>query len=126
MLLNSRKETVVQTKAFIALKDYLKKEAYNKKEIRINSNIIKVIHANVPQQPNHYDCGVYLIQYIETFFKDTEKYLDYILVVLIIMKGAKDQQEDWFRESAIGYKRQEIKKLIETLAQKIDRNLSSK
>ena len=52
----------------------------------------------------------------KTFFKDTEKYLDYILVGLIIMKGAKDQQEDWFRESVIGDKRQVIKNLIETLA----------
>ena len=116
MLLNSRKSKIVQATAFLALQNYLKEEAYNRKKISINPYIIQANHANVPQQPNNYDCGVYVIQYIETFFQDTKKYLHYILVVFIIMKGQKDQEEDWFGESVIRNKRRVIKHLIEEIA----------
>lgn len=117
MLLNSRKSKIVQATAFLALQNYLKEEAYNRKKISINPYNIQANHANVPQQPNDYDCGVYVIQYIETFFQDTKKYLHYILVVFIIMKGQKDQEEDWFGKSVIWNKRRVIKHLIEKIAE---------
>ena len=67
--------------AMKALKEYLKLEAKTRKNVDIDTKFIKGVHAKSPLQPNHCDCGVYVLQYIETFFQDPEKYLNYILVV---------------------------------------------
>jgi hypothetical protein len=71
--------------AIKALKEYLKLEAKHRKNVDIDVKAIKGIHAKSPLQPNHCDCGVYVLQYIETFFQDTEKYLDYILVLFLFI-----------------------------------------
>ena len=34
----------------------------------------------VPLQPNSYDCGIYLLHFVETFMNDPIKYADTILV----------------------------------------------
>ena len=61
------------------IKEYLKKEALEKKKIETLS-APKGTHAKVPLQPNHCDCGVYLLKYFATFMSDPEKYLRLVFV----------------------------------------------
>lgn len=37
-------------------------------------------YAKVPEQPNFCDCGVYLLQYAETFMQNPNLYIQLILV----------------------------------------------
>ncbi|KAI8905196.1 hypothetical protein EDD86DRAFT_249396 [Gorgonomyces haynaldii] len=47
------------------IKDYLVMEAKEKKNIYLNKSKCRVIYANTPTQPNHYDCGVYVLKFVE-------------------------------------------------------------
>ncbi|KAK9767121.1 hypothetical protein K7432_003313 [Basidiobolus ranarum] len=102
--LNSRHENV-----FEVLNTYLYHEAKEKKNIKIREKA-KGIYAKVPCQTNHCDCGVYLLQYVETFLSDSKKYLNF----------AVDQMEDttaWFTRQDIGGKREQIRNLIYKLSE---------
>ena len=35
----------------------------------------------VPRQPNHCDCGIFLLQYVETFLMNPDKYLPSLIIV---------------------------------------------
>ena len=62
----------------------------------------------VQQQPNFSDCGIYLLQYVESFFKDPIK--DYTLPIRTLSQ--------WFTKSEVENKRDYIAKLIRELAAK--------
>jgi hypothetical protein len=64
------------------LKEFLRMEALNRKGIQVSTQNIKGIHAKAPIQPNHCDCGVYVLNFVETFFKDADRFTNYILVML--------------------------------------------
>lgn len=42
-----------------------------------NVNTIELIEAAVPQQPNYFDCGLYILQYIEKFFAQSSLKIDF-------------------------------------------------
>jgi len=60
----------------------------------------------VQQQPNFSDCGIYLLQYVESFFKDP--IADYSLPITSI--------KEWFEKDEVEGKRNRIAKLIRDLA----------
>ncbi|XP_067645133.1 uncharacterized protein velo isoform X2 [Eurosta solidaginis] len=61
--------------------------------------------AKVPQQNNFTDCGLYLLQYVEHFFKDPIK--DYRLPI--------KQLSNWFDTITVTRKREEISHLLQQL-----------
>jgi Ulp1 family protease len=40
-----------------------------------------IMHIKVPQQPNGYDCGIYVVHFAKTFFSDAETYTKHIQVI---------------------------------------------
>ncbi|QSL64918.1 hypothetical protein MERGE_002222 [Pneumocystis wakefieldiae] len=61
------------------LRDYLYEEAKDKRGLELNKSDIAGIHANVPQQSNYCDCGVFLLHYVEQFLNDPDRVLPLIL-----------------------------------------------
>ncbi|CAH1953623.1 unnamed protein product [Acanthoscelides obtectus] len=70
-----------------------------------NRDIIKGANPKVPQQNNFTDCGLYVLQYVEQFFKDPIK--DYHMPI--------KQIQNWFEEITVTKKREDIAILIRTL-----------
>jgi len=62
----------------------------------------------VQQQPNFSDCGIYLLQYVESFFRDPIR--DYSLPITSI--------KEWFKKEEVEGKRNHIAGLIRDLAAK--------
>jgi len=62
----------------------------------------------VQQQPNFSDCGIYLLQYVESFFRDP--IVDYSLPITSI--------KEWFKKDEVEGKRDHIASLIRDLASK--------
>ncbi|GAA5927358.1 hypothetical protein JCM3775_002525 [Rhodotorula graminis] len=59
------------------VRDYLVREAASKRGLTETSpDEVKVLKVDVPQQPNSCDCGLYLLHFVETFFKNPQLYLD--------------------------------------------------
>lgn len=63
----------------------------------------------VPQQPNHYDCGIYTLHFAERFLKDSTQ-------LHLITK-------DWFPETEISSKRNKIRDIIYSLEKMEKQNL---
>ena len=63
-------------------------------------------YPKVQQQPNSTDCGVYLLQYVESFFKDP--YAEYCLSVASV--------DNWFAKRDVEGKRNQIAMLIKELS----------
>ena len=80
----------------------------------------------VPLQTNYFDCGIYLLQYVENFFSVSSKFffkefannsLTKLVVNCILKKPIEDYSipinlENWFPTSLIKQKRQSIKKIL--------------
>jgi sentrin-specific protease 7 len=66
----------------------------------------------VPIQNNYTDCGLFLLQYVEQFFKDPIK--DFRIPIKSLNK--------WFHQDVVTRKREEIAKLIEDLIRKTTSN----
>eukprot|EP00092_Neocalanus_flemingeri_P016495 GFUD01017849.1.p1 GENE.GFUD01017849.1~~GFUD01017849.1.p1 ORF type:complete len:1547 (+),score=557.86 GFUD01017849.1:282-4922(+) len=66
----------------------------------------------VQQQPNFSDCGIYLLQYVESFFRDPIG--DYSLPIRSIM--ADRSIMEWFTKEEVELKRHNIAELIRKLA----------
>ncbi|KAL0266315.1 UNVERIFIED_CONTAM: hypothetical protein PYX00_008899 [Menopon gallinae] len=89
------------------LRDYLKIE-YKKKMGRdreFSKDTIKGAVPKVPQQNNFTDCGLYVLQYVESFFQDP----------LHDFKLPLKYLQDWFPEEVVSGKRQELACLIRSL-----------
>ncbi|KAI8906996.1 hypothetical protein DFJ77DRAFT_185818 [Powellomyces hirtus] len=121
------------------LKGYLAAEAEAKLQVTIDQKEIQGIHAKVPVQPNHCDCGIYLLYYVEVFLKDPRKYLNIIFVSLacaprsVIFYGPASNttlitmwmhspkqnrlnaDQDWFALQDVQTKRSEGKQLMNRL-----------
>lgn len=99
-LLNKKKRRVMAT-----LKQYLQCEwdsKYSKIEgKREFSESLLGSTVEVPSQTNFFDCGIYLLQYVEHFFKKPIK--DYNLPINL---------ENWFPTSLINRQRNSIKEII--------------
>nr|CAI5847324.1 unnamed protein product [Callosobruchus analis] len=89
------------------LRDYLTCEYKAKmgNDRTYNKDIIKGANPKVPQQNNFTDCGLYVLQYVEQFFKDPIK--DYHMPI--------KQIQNWFEEITVTKKREDIALLIRTL-----------
>ncbi|KAK3074831.1 hypothetical protein LTR53_002426 [Teratosphaeriaceae sp. CCFEE 6253] len=62
------------------LKDYITAEADDKRAMGVAPTELQGITAKgIPAQTNFYDCGIYLISYIEQFSKDPRKFVEKVL-----------------------------------------------
>lgn len=64
-----------------------------------------------PKQPNSYDCGLYLLKYVETFTKESDFILD--------RRANEKNVSHWFDKKLIKRMRKELKDLILELARQI-------
>ncbi|XP_052089832.1 sentrin-specific protease 6-like isoform X2 [Mytilus californianus] len=94
-----------------SLKDYLQVE-WNCKKSQTGSirEKFKGASPKVPQQTNYSDCGVYVLQYVDSFFEDP------IFNFSFPMKSLAN----WFTEERVTRKREEIKELVMTLKERYD------
>lgn len=94
------------------LRDYLTceyKAKYPNEPPRVyNKAVISGNQVKVPQQNNFFDCGVFLLHYVEQFFKDPIK--DYRIPIKHLLS--------WFSHDDVTRKREEIGQIIEKLAHK--------
>ncbi|XP_008206476.1 uncharacterized protein LOC100122748 isoform X2 [Nasonia vitripennis] len=89
------------------LRDYLSCEYLAKmgSEKLFSKDTIKGACPRVPQQSNFTDCGLYVLQYVESFFKTP--ITDYTLPIKTL--------KTWFEEIIVTRKREEIAKLLTNL-----------
>ncbi|XP_071581217.1 uncharacterized protein [Temnothorax nylanderi] len=86
------------------LRDYLSCEHVAKLGVEktFSKDTIKGACPKVPQQSNFTDCGLYVLQYVEHFFKDPIK--DYTLPIKTL--------KTWFEEIVVTRKREELSNLL--------------
>ena len=89
---------------FKMLKDYLEIEYEAKNTIRAGLSRQLFLHAspNVPQQTNSFDCGLYLLKYLEMFI------IDFITV----KEHKKINWEKWFETSVTSNMRKKLNQII--------------
>nr|KAJ3423283.1 hypothetical protein HK105_006660 [Polyrhizophydium stewartii] len=104
--------------AIATLKRYLVHEARNRQGAMIDIADIGGINARVPIQPNTCDCGMYVLENVERFFAEPEKYLRHILASLCLPAPLKQRddpasiRERWYQAADIRRKRKELTKLV--------------
>ncbi|XP_076637053.1 uncharacterized protein LOC143349590 isoform X4 [Colletes latitarsis] len=100
------------------LRDYLSCEYVAKigSEKVFSKDTIKGASLKVPQQSNFTDCGLYVLQYVESFFKNPIK--NYTLPIKTL--------KNWFEEITVTRKREELSKLLIKLVNstKGDKNIT--
>lgn len=86
------------------LREYLAVEWYTKKGKKrtFDRDTMRGFTPRVPQQTNYSDCGIYVLQYVESFFKKPLQKFSSPLPSL----------DDWFTEESIMQKRDELRTLI--------------
>ncbi|KAK6187615.1 hypothetical protein SNE40_005598 [Patella caerulea] len=84
------------------LKEYLQVEWSIKKDTERNFKDFRGSSPKVPQQNNYSDCGIYVLQYVESFFQSP------IMDFTVPMKGL----DYWFHSEVCARKREEIKSLV--------------
>ncbi|KAI5633786.1 sentrin-specific protease 7 [Phthorimaea operculella] len=99
-----------RSRVVATLRDYLTCEylAKLKQNKVFNKDNIKGACPKIPQQNNFTDCGLYLLQYVEHFFKDP--ITDYSFPI--------KQLANWFDEIVVTRKREEISILLKKLMDK--------
>lgn len=105
-----------RSRVVATLRDYLTCEHIAKMGIEktFSKDTIKGASPKVPQQSNFTDCGLYVLQYVESFFKNPIK--DYTLPIKTL--------KHWFEEIVVTRKREEISKLLIKLMS-IQKNVKS-
>ncbi|XP_053566429.1 sentrin-specific protease 6 isoform X2 [Bombina bombina] len=95
------RSTVVKT-----LREYLEVEWEVRKGTKrsFSKDVMKGSNPRVPQQNNFSDCGVYILQYVESFFENPIQSFDLPMNLT-----------DWFPQQRMKTKREEIRNLILTL-----------
>ncbi|KAM4694310.1 sentrin-specific protease 6 [Discoglossus pictus] len=95
------RSTVVKT-----LREYLEVEWEVRKGSKrsFSKDFMKGSNPRVPQQNNFSDCGVYILQYVESFFENPIQSFDLPMNLT-----------DWFPQQRMKTKREEIRNLILTL-----------
>jgi Ulp1 family protease len=68
------------SQAIHSLKKYLYAEAFHRMQKKINISLISEKLLKTPKQKNNYDCGMYLMFYVEFFLKDPIKYSKLLMV----------------------------------------------
>ncbi|KAI8912877.1 hypothetical protein BC831DRAFT_189961 [Entophlyctis helioformis] len=107
--------------AMDTLKKYLVFEAADKHGVEVDTSDIAGTNAKVPSQPNHWDCGIYVLQFVETFFSDPDKYLRLVLGRSASITGgsasSSSSSNEWFPTGVVMKKRGEISGLIDRLSE---------
>ncbi|TPP56909.1 Sentrin-specific protease 7 [Fasciola gigantica] len=91
------------------IRDYLQAEwdtrrAEQDGPLSFNKDTIRGFSPRVPSQSNLVDCGIYLLHYVEMFFKQPVK---------SYTKGYfQHEMASWFSEATVGEKRMEIYNVI--------------
>ncbi|OCT58462.1 hypothetical protein XELAEV_18002134mg [Xenopus laevis] len=95
------RSTVVKT-----LREYLEVEWEVRKGSKrsFSKDLMKGSSPRVPQQNNFSDCGVYILQYVESFFENSIQSFDLPMNLM-----------DWFPQQRMKTKREEIRNIILTL-----------
>uniref|UniRef100_A0A060TBL2 ARAD1B16566p n=1 Tax=Blastobotrys adeninivorans TaxID=409370 RepID=A0A060TBL2_BLAAD len=75
------------------LKDYIVSEAWDKKQLKIDRDLIAGSSPRTPQQPNYCDCGVYVIHYIERFLRQPKLFAG--LMVDRTGQAKKELENGW-------------------------------
>ncbi|XP_029034245.1 uncharacterized protein LOC114871873 isoform X3 [Osmia bicornis bicornis] len=93
-----------RSRVVATLRDYLSCEYVAKmgSEKVFSKDTIKGASLKVPQQSNFTDCGLYVLQYVESFFQNPIK--DYTLPIKTL--------KNWFEEIVVTRKREELSKLL--------------
>ena len=101
-------QTGSRARVAATLREYLKCEYKHKmnEDRDFNKENMKGCCPKVPQQPNFSDCGLFLLQYVESLFKSPIK--DFSLPIKSLKK--------WFPNQEMRNKRHDIAKLIRELA----------
>ncbi|KAL3883143.1 hypothetical protein ACJMK2_029436 [Sinanodonta woodiana] len=94
-----------RTRIVSILKEYLQVEWHVKKKGEYNRERLRGSVPKVPQQNNFSDCGVFVLQYVESFFEDP------IQDFTIPIRGL----QNWFPLKRVDRKRTEIRNLILSL-----------
>lgn len=107
-----------RTNVVKTLREYLQVEWDTRKKTPkrvFDKDFIKGGVPKVPQQNNYSDCGVYVLQYVESFFKNPIK--DFTIPI---------RKQNWFSEEHVNSKRMEIQELIWNLKKEMDEKNASK
>lgn len=101
-------QTGLRSRVVATLREYLQCEykAKVKEDREFNKDNMKGACPKVPQQPNFSDCGLFALQYVESFFKTP------IANYQLPVKGLKK----WFPSEVMRNKRSEIARIIRDLA----------
>ncbi|CAI5772931.1 sentrin-specific protease 7 isoform X1 [Podarcis lilfordi] len=101
LILDSLKASSVQNTVQV-LREYLEAECEAKRTFRVFDKSTMVDFCpRVPKQHNNSDCGVYLLQYVETFFQNP-----------IVNFELPMHLERWFPRQMVRSKREEIRDLV--------------
>ncbi|XP_053162215.1 sentrin-specific protease 7 isoform X2 [Hemicordylus capensis] len=102
LILDSLKASSVQ-KTVQVLREYLEVEWETKRKTcrEFSKSVVVDICPRVPKQNNNSDCGVYLLQYVETFFQNPLVNFELPLHL-----------ERWFPRQVVRSKREDIRNLI--------------
>jgi len=103
---SSKARTHQTLREYLACEWKKKMVTQGKEERAFNKDTMPGGCPKVQQQPNFSDCGIYLLQYVESFFKDPIK--DYTLPIRSL--------GSWFTKDEVEGKRDNIASLIRTLA----------
>ena len=103
-------QTGYRARVVATLREYLQCEYKAKisEERKFTKDNMKGACPKVPQQPNFSDCGLFALQYVESFFKSPLS--DFNLPITNLKK--------WFPSEVMRNKRSEIAKIIRDLAEK--------
>ncbi|TIC65634.1 hypothetical protein E3Q03_02445 [Wallemia mellicola] len=100
------------------LSRYLQMEAQGRKGLPLESfSVPDGKNPKVPKQPNWCDCGVYVIHYIDVFFKDTTKYLG---LLLNSHKTRREHSDPQWEDKAAERAREHLVKSLDEEAVKFD------
>ncbi|CAF3880691.1 unnamed protein product [Rotaria magnacalcarata] len=96
------------------LREFLQLEYDHKKTLPVGSSARKIfnldtiptIEAAVPQQPNYFDCGLYILQYMEKFFAHRSPTINYQLLSTF---------ENWCDKNSMGSSKR--KQIFDTINQ---------
>jgi Ulp1 family protease len=69
---------------YTALATFLRREAEERKDIKVNTDRMLNVTGRVPAQPNFCDCGIYVLHYVESLLKDPDHYL-FLLIVRTLL-----------------------------------------
>ncbi|PWN54072.1 cysteine proteinase, partial [Violaceomyces palustris] len=105
------------------MRDYLWLEARDKGQLRDpernTRETAKVLHvdANVPIQPNHCDCGIYLLHFFDRFFSDPEAFTKLAWVSKVGRRRAEKSDSSQWNPELVPTRRQEWRTTILELSE---------